>query len=67
MKVTRVIAALAGLFGLYLLIAGLTSLSSAGAVTLPWVGQKIGGVFLIIVSLVITAGAAVLFLRVGRR
>lgn len=67
MKIARVIIALAGLFGLYLLVAGVSSLANAGAVTLPGVGQKIGGVFLIIVSLVITAGAAVLFFRVGRR
>lgn len=66
MKVGRVIIALVGLFGLYLLLAGITSLATAGAVALPGVGQKIGGMFLIIVSLVITAGAAVLFFRVGR-
>ncbi len=67
MKIARVITAIVGVFGLYLLVAGLSSLASAGAVTLPGVGQKIGGIFLIIVSLVITVGAAVLFFRVGRR
>ncbi len=67
MNVIRVISAVAGLVGLYLLVASLSSLFSGGAVMLPGVGQKEGGMFLVIVSLIITVGAFAGFFRMKRR
>jgi hypothetical protein len=63
MKVARIVLVLVGLGGLYLLVASLSSLTGGGVVTLPGAGQKVGGSFLLVVSLVITAGAFVLFFR----
>lgn len=66
MNFPRVLMLLVGLFGLILLVVALISLTNDGSVAFI-AGRKYGGFFLVIVSLLITAGGFVGFLRMKSR
>ena len=65
MNVASVLMLLVGLFGLFLLVMGLLSVSQAGNV--PFFGIKFGGWFLVLVSLFVAGGGFAGFFRMRRR
>ena len=67
MDFLRVLLLLAGLFGPLLLVVGLISAAKGGSVVLPGFGLILGGFFLVIVGLVISAGGFTLFFRMRWR
>ena len=64
MNVASVLLFLVGLFGLFLIVMGLSSLGQAG--NMPLFGIKFGGWFLVIVGLFIAGGGWVGFFRMRR-